>query len=182
VTVNGWFSIFRLARQAGMPVFSSSALRFSKDTQAVRQGKIGKVTYAETYGSCELEPHHPDLFWYGVHGVEALFTIMGPGCETVQRGKTPAGKIEVIGTWKDGRKGILREDNAFHGLAKGEKGESPAGSFDGYVPLIAEIMKFFKTGVAPVSPEETIEMFAFMEAADASKAQGGAAVSLGSLD
>ena len=87
-----------------------------------------------------------------------------------------------IGTWKDGRKGILREDNAFHGLAKGEQGESPAGSFDGYAPLIAEIMKFFKTGVAPVSPEETIEMFAFMEAADASKAQGGAAVSLGSLD
>ena len=50
------------------------------------------------------------------------------------------------------------------------------GSFDGYAPLVVEIMKFFKTGVAPVSPEETIEIFAFMEAADESKAKGGTAV------
>src|SRR2546423_12266954 len=116
--------IFRLAEQVGVPVFSASALRFGKDPQQVQQGAIGKVTYAETYGPCELEPHHPDLFWYGVHGVEALFTIMGTGCQTVQRGKTPEGRIEVIGTWKDGRKGVFREEEQFHGLVRGEKGEA----------------------------------------------------------
>jgi hypothetical protein len=170
--------IFRLAQQTRMPIFSASALRFAKDTQAVAHGSIGKVTYAETYGPCELEPHHPDLFWYGVHGVEALFTVMGPGCETVQRGKTAEGKIEVTGLWPGGRKGIFREDHAFHGLAKGDKGEASAGSFDGYVPLVAAIMKFFETGVAPVTPEETIEIFEFMEAADRSKAADGAVVKL----
>src|SRR6266404_8930498 len=77
--------IFRLAQEANVPVFSSSALRFAKDTQAVHHGLIGKVTYAEIYGNCELEPHHPDLFWYGIHGVEALFTMLGTGCERVQR-------------------------------------------------------------------------------------------------
>src|SRR3954470_21111351 len=65
--------IFRLAKAANVPVFSSSALRFSKTNQAVRDGLIGKVMYAEIYGPCEIEPHHPDLFWYGVHGTEALF-------------------------------------------------------------------------------------------------------------
>jgi hypothetical protein len=170
--------IFRLAKRAKVPVFSSSGLRFAKDTQAVRQGSIGKVEYAETYGPCEIEPHHPDLYWYGVHGVESLFTIMGAGCETVQRGKTADGKIEVIATWKGGHKGVFREDNRFHGLAKGAKGETGAGSFDGYAPLVAEIMKFFQTGVAPVKPEETIEIFAFMEAADESKQQGGAPVKI----
>jgi hypothetical protein len=170
--------IFRLAREAGMPVFSASALRFGKDTQAVQRGSIGKVIYAETYGPCELEPHHPDLFWYGVHGTEALFTVMGPGCETVQRGRTAEGKIEVIGIWPGGRKGILREDKAFHGLAKGEKGQASVCSFDGYVPLVAAIMKFFETGVAPVSSQETIAIFEFMEAADASKTKGGAVISL----
>lgn len=170
--------IFRLAHTAGIPVFSASALRFGKDTQAVAHGSIGKVSYAETYGPCELEPHHPDLFWYGVHGVEALFTVMGPGCESVQREKTADGKIEVVGTWPGGRKGIFREDKNFHGLAKGEKGEASVGSFDGYVPLVVAIMKFFETGVAPVRPEETIEIFEFMEAADASKAQGGGVVKL----
>lgn len=170
--------IFRLAKQAGVPVFSSSSLRFAKDTQAVHHGSIGEVTYAETYGPCEIEPHHPDLFWYGVHGVESLFTVMGTGCISVQRGKTPEGKIEVVGTWDHGRKGIFREDKKFHGLAKGTKGEAPVGSFDGYEPLVAEIMKFFQTGVAPVKPEETMEIFAFMEAADASKANGGAPVKI----
>ena len=171
--------IFRLAEAAKVPVFSSSGLRFAKANQAVRNGSIGKVTYAETYGPCSIEPHHPDLFWYGVHGVEALFTVMGTGCETVQRGTTTNGLIEVIGTWSGGRKGVYREDNkGFHGLARGEKGEAPAGTFDGYEPLVAAIMKFFQTGVAPVQPNETIEIIAFMEAADLSKQQGGVPVKL----
>jgi len=173
--------IFRLAKQAKVPVFSSSALRFAKDTQAVHHGSLGTVSYAETYGPCELEPHHPDLFWYGVHGVEALYTVLGTGCQTVQRGTYADGKIEAMGTWRHGRKGVFREDKNFHGLARGEKGEAPAGSFDGYVPLVAEIVKFFQTGIAPVKPEETIEIFAFMEAADESKHQGGAPVKVSDM-
>jgi len=170
--------MFKLAKEQGTPIFSSSSLRFSSDTQAVHNGSLGMVTYAEAYGPCELEPHHPDLFWYGIHGVEALYTIMGTGCQTVQRGATSDGKIEVIGLWNDGRKGIFREDKDFHGLAKGERGQAPAGSFDGYLPLIKQIMRFFETGVAPVKPEETLEILAFMEAADQSKAQGGKPVSV----
>ena len=170
--------IFRLAREAKVPVFSSSSLRYGRDTQAVRNGSIGKVTYAETYSPYHVEPHHPDLFWYGVHGVESLFTVMGTGCQTVQRQKTPDGKIEVVGTWSGGRKGIYREDEKYRGLAKGEKGEAPVGSYDGYEPLVAAIMTFFQTGVAPVPPEETIEIMAFMEAADESKNQGGAPVKI----
>ena len=101
---------------------------------------------------------------------------MGTGCETVRRGKTPEGKIEVIGIWPGDRKGVVREEKNFHGLAKGEKGQAPVGSFDGYVPLVVQILKFFQTGVAPVKPKETIEIFAFMEAADESKKNGGAPV------
>jgi hypothetical protein len=86
-----------------------------------------------------------------------------------------------MGAWSGGRSGIYREDKSFHGLARGEKAEAPVGSFDGYAPLVAEIVKFFQTGVAPVAPEETIEIFAFLEAADESKSQGGAPVRLQDL-
>jgi hypothetical protein len=165
--------IFQLAREAKVPLFSASGLRYGGDTQAVRNGSLGKVDYAETYGPCEIEPHHPDLFWYGVHGTESLFTVLGTGCQSVKRRTTPEGKIEVTGTWSGGRKGIFRESPDFKGRAKGEKGEASAGSFDGYGLLVAEIMKFFKTGIAPVTPEETIEIFAFMEAADESNRSGG---------
>ena len=170
--------IFQLAKSEKVPAFSSSALRFATNTVAARSDSLGKVIYAETYGPCELEPHHPDLFWYGVHGVEALFTVMGTGCISVQRGTTPDGKIEVTGSWPGGRKGVFRDDKTFHGLVRTKKGEAPAGSFDGYVPLVVQIMNFFQTGTAPVEPKETIEIFAFLEGADESKHQGGQPVQL----
>ena len=171
--------IFRLAKAAKVPVFSASSLRFGKATQAVRNGSIGKVMCAETSSPAHLEEHHPDLFWYGIHGVESLFTVMGTGCEEVKRGTTADGKIEVVGTWKGGRTGTFRESSkGYSGLAKGEKGEAPVGGYDSYAPLVVEAVKFFQTGVVPVPEQETIEILAFMTAADESKAQGGQPVKI----
>lgn len=177
-TLADTLEIYRLAKKAKVPLFSSSSLRFGSNTIAARNGAIGRVMYAETTSPCSLEPHHPDLFWYGVHGVESLFTVMGTGCHTVQRGTTADGRIEVVGLWHGERKGVYREAKGYGGMAKGEKGEMSVGGYDGYAPLVAEIMKFFQTGIAPVTPEETIELFAFMEAADESKRRGGAPVKI----
>jgi predicted dehydrogenase len=169
--------IFELARKAKVPVFSASSLRFGTNTLAVRGGSIGKVTRAETWSPCHLEKTHPDLFWYGVHGVESLFTVMGRGCESVRRGKTAEGRIEVMGTWKGKRIGVFREDpKGYGGRAVGEKGECPVGSYDGYAPLVREVVEFFQTGISPIPEQETIEIFAFMEAADESVRRGGAEV------
>lgn len=170
--------IFRLAKEANVPVWSSSSLRYGKGIQAVRNGSIGKVSYAETSSPASLEKTHPDLFWYGVHGCESLFAVMGTGCESVKRGTTADGKIEVTGKWKGGRTGIFRESKGYAGLAKGDKGEAVVGAYDGYDPLVVEVIKAFQTGVVPVKPEETIELFAFMEAADESKRRGGAEVTI----
>ncbi len=170
--------IFRLARAAKVPVFSASSLRFGKNTQAVRNGSIGKVLSAVTLSPVNLEPHHPELFWYGIHGVESLFTVMGAGCETVKRGTAADGKtIEVTGTWQGGRVGVFRQGK-YGGTAKGEKGEAPVGGYDTYAPLGVEIVKFFQTGVSPVPERETIEILAFMEASDESKRLNGQPVKL----
>ncbi|MEN3940589.1 Gfo/Idh/MocA family oxidoreductase [Prosthecobacter sp. SYSU 5D2] len=173
--------IFDEAKKAGVPVFSSSSLRFGADTQAVRGGSIGKVKQAETSSPASLEPTHPDLFWYGIHGVESLFTVMGKGCQSVKRSTTADGKIQVVGTWEGGRTGTYTEGKGYTGKAIGEKGEAAVGSSAGYDPLLVSIVHFFRTGVAPVSPEETLEIYAFMEAADESKRQGGAEVTLKSV-
>ncbi len=178
------------AKKAGVPLFCSSSLRFGKATQDVHNGSIGKVKSAETFSPAHLEPTHPDLYWYGVHGCESLYTVMGTGCQSVKRGTTEDGKIMVTGTWEGGRTGIFREENGgasqygsvarkgYGGKAIGEKGEANIGSYDGYDVLLFEIVKMFRTGVAPVSPEETLELYAFMEAADESKRRGGAEVTL----
>jgi hypothetical protein len=170
--------IFDEAKAAGVPLFSCSSLRFGKTTQAVRGGSIGKVSQAETYSPATLEKTHPDLFWYGIHGVESLFAVMGTGCISVKRGTTADGKITVVGTWDGGRKGIFSENKGYGGKAVGEKGESGVGSYDGYDPLLFAAVHFFRTGIAPVSAEETLEIYAFMEAADESKRRNGAEVSL----
>jgi predicted dehydrogenase len=177
--------IYELAEQYKVPVFSSSALRFSKSvTDLVNNPKVGKILGAATYGPCELESHHPDLFWYGIHGVEALYTLMGTGCKSVVRTHSQGTDV-ATGLWQDGRVG------SFRGLrsGKGEYGYTAFGSagvvtgtgFSGYDPLVVAIARFFKTGQVPVRAEETIEMFAFMEAADESKRQGGAPVTLESV-
>ncbi|MEJ6578676.1 MAG: Gfo/Idh/MocA family oxidoreductase [Akkermansiaceae bacterium] len=178
-TLKDTLEIFRLAKEAGVPIFSSSSLRYGKSTQAVRAGSIGEVTYALCSSPASLEPHHPDLYWYGVHGCESLYTVMGTGCQSVVRRTTPEGWLEVEGTWPDGRIGIFREGKGYSGIARNTKGEEVAvGAYEGYAPLVVEVVKFFETKKPPVSAEETIELFTFMEAADESKRQGGRSVKL----
>ena len=87
----------------------------------------------------------------------------------------------MTGTWEGGRTGIFREGKGYAGTAKGEKGELTLGSYDGYRPLVVEIVQFFRTKEVPISEKETLEIYAFMEAADESKRQGGAAVKLSDL-
>jgi hypothetical protein len=177
--------IYDLARKHGTPCFSSSSLRFSPGIQAVRkEGKFGEVLGCAAYGPCSLERHHPDLFWYGIHGVEALYTIMGPGCESVTRVQTKGTEL-VMGKWNDGRvgtfRGIRSGKSDYGALVFGSKDIGPSGGYGGYEPLVVEICKFFRTGKPPVTAEETLEIYAFMEAADESKRRGGAPVTLESV-
>ena len=62
-------TIYRLAEEANVPIFSSSTLRFAPAAAAVRAGSVGPVLGCDASSPCGLEPTHPDLFWYGIHGV-----------------------------------------------------------------------------------------------------------------
>lgn len=173
--------IYRLAKENNVPVFSSSSYRFYESLVELKNADVGEIRSVISYGPAHLEPHHPDLFWYGVHPTEALFTIMGTGCQTVVRAATPDTDV-ITGTWSGGRLGTLhalRKGSTPHKvIVFGTKAVVEQKGSGNYAPLIKEVIKFFQTGVAPVSPEETIELFAFMEAADESKRQGGKPVAM----
>lgn len=171
-------TIFAEAKAAKVPVFSASSLRYGKTTLAARAGSLGRIKSCETFSPASLEKTHPDLFWYGIHGVESLFTVLGTGCQSVKRGKTSDGKIEVVGQWSDGRTGTFREGSGYGGKAVGDKGEGEVGKYDGYEPLVHDIVRFFRTGEPLMTAEETLEIYAFMEAADESKRRDGAVVTL----
>ncbi len=194
-SVKDALELARLARESGTPVFSASSLRFNDDVQAItRDPRVQDVKGAITWGPATLEPHHPDLFWYGIHAVEMLYTFMGPGCERVSRTHTPGADV-VVGQWKDGRIGVvrgIRDGGSTYGqVVFGPKAivsapPAPAASAapvkrSSYHGLVAEIVEFFRTGKPPVPLDVTVEIMAFMEAADVSKARNGAAVALDEL-
>ena len=174
-------AIYELAKQYKVPVFSSSSLRYMETAQQVAKGKIGKVQGADCFSPATLEATHPDLFWYGIHGVELLYTVMGIGCKQVKRTSNKDVEL-VVGEWTDGRVGTFRGTRTgkheYGGTAFGETGNSILGPFQGYDNLLKHILDFFQTRIAPVSPAETIEIYTFMEAAHESKRKNGASIQL----
>jgi len=174
-------AIYMLAQKYGVPVFSSSSLRYTKKNQALQNGIYGKVTGADCYSPSPYEPSHPAFSWYGIHGVEALFTIMGAGCAQVSR-VASEGTDVVTGLWEDGRIGTFRGlrtgKTDYGGTVYCENSIQSASGYEGYADLVAEIVRFFRTKTPPVSAEETIEIFTFMEASYESKRRNGALVSM----
>lgn len=173
--------IYETAERYKVPVFSSSALRFIEGVQNIVKGKIGKVIGADTFSPAYIEKTHPDLSWYGIHGIEMLFAVMGGGCKSVTRIHTDDTDV-AVGIWPDGRIGTFRGMRSgqkdFGGTAFGEKEIRSLGKFDGYRHLLSQITSFFETGISPVNKNETLEIIAFVEAADESKLRGGIAVSM----
>ena len=175
-------AIYDAAKKYKVPVFSASSLRYATNVQETANGSsAGKILGADTFSPCPLESTHPDFFWYGIHGIEILLTVMGTGCKEVSRVNTEDTDV-ITGVWKDSRIGTFRGNrkgpNEYGGTAFGEKAVVHLGPYAGYEPLLKEIIKFFNSGIAPVSRKETLEIYAFMEAADESKRKGGIAVML----
>ena len=175
--------IVRLARETKTPVFSSSSYRFNAGITKLKSADLGSLRGVIAYGPAHIEPHVPDLFFYAMHSAEGMFTVMGTGCQSVVRVSTKNTDV-VTGTWSGGRVGVLygirdaaspAHITAFGTKAVVDETRDKAGAYTG---LTHEIFKFFQTKVAPVSLEETLEIFTFLEAAEESKRRGGTPVTL----
>jgi predicted dehydrogenase len=175
------YAISDAAKKYNVPLFSSSSLRYINGAKEIADGKIGRVIGADAYSPAHIEKHHPDLFWYAVHGVETLFTIMGTGCKSVKRTFTEDTDV-VVGVWEDDRIGTfrgLRKGKGGYGVTVfGEKGISVLNEYSGYEPLLVKICEFYESGKPPIPIEETLEIFAFMQAAEVSKEQGGITIDI----
>lgn len=174
-------TLARLAKQNNVPWFGGSSLRWYREVQeAIDPNGVGEILGCDAYSPCKYEPHHPDLFWYGVHGISILYAAMGQGCQTVTRVTTEDADM-VVGVWEGGKIGTFR------GTRKGKHsygatifGTKAVRSVNGhsYKGLLEQIVKFFQTKEPPIPAEEIVELYAFMQAADNSKQQGGKTVPL----
>lgn len=178
-------ALFELAKKHQVKTWSSSSSRFGPELVAMKNNpEVGDILGVTTWGPCSYQSGTPDLFFYAIHGIESLFTLMGTGCETVARSKGVASD-QVTGVWKDGRignyRGIVRGKAEFGAMVYGSKAVQQGAKAVSYEALCRQIGKFFRTGEPPVSEAETIEIFTFMEAADESLRQGGKPVALAAV-
>ncbi|MBN1346891.1 MAG: Gfo/Idh/MocA family oxidoreductase [Phycisphaerae bacterium] len=177
--------IARLAAEAGAPCFSSSSLRFDVNTQAcLNDPDRGKVIGCDAFSNAPLEPTNPGFYWYGIHGVEILYTLMGTGCRSLRCVSTPEADL-AVGSWTDGRIGTMRGIRQGHGsLGATVVTDSKFHQFTYntdvpfYAKLLERIIPFFQGGPPPVPLAETVEITAFIDAAWRSSRNGGAEVEL----
>ena len=184
----GAIAIFEASKKYNVPIFSCSTTRFAPETLEIVKGKegVGHIIGANTFCPAGGIAGHLDMAFYGIHGIESLFTLMGNGCREVTRITTSVADT-LVGTWNDGRCGIYCATpkggkGVFGGTVFGSDGvEEKVQILAGYPPMLVEITEYFRTGIVPVSQEDTLAVFAFMKAADESKLKGGKPVSLESV-
>lgn len=178
-------AIAKGAEKSKITIFSSSSLRYGLEVQQIheKQSEIGKVIGADAYSPGPVHPRNPGLFHYGIHGLETLYALMGPGCNRVWSVSTEG--VDVItGAWKDGRVGTVRCTRAgahsYGFTVFGEKKVVSASINAGFIyrELLKQIVKMFETGKSPVDIRETLEIIAFIEAVMVSSRQNGNPVPL----
>ena len=173
-------AIVELAKKYQTPLFSSSSLRYMDGIENITE-TVGKITGANIFSPAHIEPNHPDLFWYSIHGIEILYTIMGTGCKSVKRIFTPETDY-VVGVWDDNRigayRGLRKEKTGYSATVFGEKAIKVLDKYSGYIPLLVKITEFYDTKMVPFPVEQTLEIIAFMEAAEESKKKGGITIDM----
>lgn len=179
-------AMFATAKQHGVPMFSSSSLRFTGAiTRVVTPETKALVKGADFHGPVAHEKTNPGFYWYGIHAVEMLYATMGRGCVSVRCVSNELYDL-VTGVWADGRIGTVRGNRTsnyeFHGLVHFEKSSVHVNvqtETKGFYTCLGEaILEFVRTKKAPIDPEETIELIRFIEAANESSVNGGRDVRL----
>ncbi len=165
-------AVFDLVKSRGTPCFSSSCMRFgSLISDSAWRETVGEVLGASSWGPLAYQDGMPELFFYGIHGIEALFTVMGSGCESVTRTKTALHDV-TVGVWEGGRvgvyRGILEGNKAYGQIIHGTRSGLHLAEEPSYEALCRQIGRFFRSRIAPVTATETLEIYAFMEAAERS--------------
>ena len=185
-------AMVKLIKKHKLPCFSTSAMRFDGAIQQVlaeQEEKFGKIMGIDVYTPAYTEPTNPGLFWYGVHGVEMIYTLMGRGCQSVSTTAFPQSEMNV-GIWSDERICTMRGIRSVEGKINAHVGYGITvlrekgipitfdRKGDSYPNFINALVKFFKTKEPPVDIEDTLEICAFMDAANKSAQKNSVHVEL----
>lgn len=173
-------AMFEQAKSALVPVFTASLYRFRSSLTHLLSQCAGRILHVQSVGPCHLEPSHPDWFWYGIHPAEALFTVLGPSWHSLTRVFSNDADI-LTAQWENGavgtviglRSGPMPSGITIHTdhqtLIQTSPQSTAFGAPEDYEPLVEAVVRFLRTGTPPVTPNETLALFAFLDAAEKAK-------------
>lgn len=172
--------MIQLATGNQTPIMSTSALRYAESlTNVLRNTGNGRIIGADCFGLMELQAEQQGFFWYGIHMIEMLFTILGQGSKSVTT-ITDKDHDVITGVWEDGRIGTVRGNRKgntqFGALIHFERGteyvDINLNQKPYYASLLEQIMDFFRDGITRVPLSETKEVIRFVEASNESSYSG----------
>jgi len=174
--------IAKLAQQHNVPLMTSSSLRYAAgltDVLAKATAEDGNVLGADCFGPTPLEEVLPGLFCYGIHSVEMLYAVMGPGCKEVNT-YSNSDYDSAVGIWQDGRIGTVRGNRkgnyrfgaSIHREKSAQFADVSAHAKPFYASLLEQVMVMFQTGISPLDITESLEIIRFIEASNESAIKG----------
>ncbi len=187
-TVADAIEMVRLAERTGTLLLHGSALRFADEVDKFRglESRLGALQGLLTYGPAKRTSGNPGLLHYGIHAVEVLYALMGPGCTNVTAVHTDGADV-VTGRWRDGRlatvRGALTGATAYGVMGFCEQAvyRSHVSTRNAYRNLLRAMIESFTAGRPLVPYVEILEVTRFVLAALASEVSGGRPVELESL-
>jgi virulence factor len=175
--------IIALAEKHKATVFSSSSLRYAPEVVAFAADPApGKLVGCAVHSPASLSPipeRNAGLFHYGIHGVEVLYTLMGAGCQRVTCVHEQGADV-VTGIWKGGRIGTLRgirdgkHDYGFTAFTAKQVTNVAISTGAIYRELCKKIIETFEKKKPVLDPAVTLEIVAFIDAANRSGENHGA--------
>lgn len=165
-------AMFAMAQECGTLLWSSSGMRFATEVQDFQaKAKLyGEVHGVFCYGPAKRVTGNPGLLHYGIHSIEVLCTLMGPGCQAITAQHVDGADI-VCGEWHDGRLATLRGQRVgstaygFTAFCQNGVIQEPISARYSYRNLCQQIVETLRTGRPPVTPAQTLEVIGFALAA-----------------
>lgn len=188
-TVADAVEIVELARRTGTLLLHASALRFADEVDEFRRlsPRRGALHGLLTYGPAKRAQGNPGLLHYGIHAVEVLYALMGPGCENVAMAHTDGADV-VTGRWRDGRlatfRGARSGSTAYGllGFCEHAVYRSHVSTQNAYRNLLRAMIESFTSGRPLVPYDEILEVTRFALAALESEHSGGRPIELANLN
>jgi predicted dehydrogenase len=177
--VNEAKQILSVAKKSGARCYSASSLRFAPELVEMDKSSLGRIVAIDAFGPGELHALMPGLFFYGVHTIEMVDAIWGPGVKRVSAVHLEDRDLLDL-DYHDGRYARLRlERKGSYDFGASVHGEKKLYQFKVdftpvYTRLVQGMTRFFEGGPAPAALEHIVENIAVMQAGNESIQRDGA--------